>query len=308
MHKQTLQHLTEHFGIERMLEFSENEHGAIKATVTTATCTAEIYMQGAHVAQWQPVKAEHPGLFLSERSAFEPGKAIRGGVPLIFPWFGTHKDAAKSSIKFPAHGFARTSNDWLLVAAGRSKDDFMLTFELAGNEQSRQFGYDNFKLIYKVAVGDELDLELCFQNHSTSTVEIEEAFHTYLAVSDAEQIALSGLQDTEYLDKTDGFKRKTQTEKILQLTGEIDRPYLNTETHVEIEDPIWKRKIEIYKMNSRSTVIWNPWSEQTSKLTDMRPDGWKNMICVETANLGENAIAVPPGTHHTMHACVRMRT
>lgn len=308
MHKQNLQHLTEHFGIEKMLEFSENEHGAIKATVTTATCTAEVYMQGAHVAQWHPVHAAHPLLFLSERSAFEPGKAIRGGVPLIFPWFGQHKDTGNSSIKFPAHGFARTSSDWLLVAAGRSKDDFVLTFELSDNDQSREFGYDNFKLIYKVAVGDELDLELCFQNHSKSPVQIEEAFHTYIAVGDAEQISLSGLYNSEYLDKTDEFKRKRQTEKTLHLRGETDRPYLNTETHVEIEDPIWKRKIEIYKMNSKSTVIWNPWIEQTSRLADMAPDGWKNMICVETANLDENAVVVPPGAHHTMHACVRLHS
>src|SRR5882757_6353802 len=107
MNKQTKQDLIDHFGIDEILVFSENDHGAIKANVTTATCTAEIYLQGAHLTQWQPTD-QKPVLFLSERSPFEPGKAIRGGVPLIFPWFGAHKDTTDTAVKFPSHGFART--------------------------------------------------------------------------------------------------------------------------------------------------------------------------------------------------------
>ena len=305
MNKQTKQYLIDHFGIAEVLVFTENDHGAIKANVATATCTAEIYLQGAHLTKWQP-NGQKPVLFLSERSAFEPGKAIRGGVPLIFPWFGAHTTNGDSAIKFPSHGFARTSNDWLLVAAGRSNDDFMLTFELTESDQSRSYGYDEFKLTYKVAVGEELELELIMENHSSKTLHIEKAFHTYFAVSNAEQISLTGLIDTEYLDKTDNFKRKKQTEKTLQLTCETDRPYLNSETKVDIEDPGWKRKISIDKLNSQSTVVWNPWKEQTAKLSDMNPDGWKDLVCVETANVDQNAIKILPGTHHAMHARVRL--
>ncbi|CAN5558085.1 D-hexose-6-phosphate mutarotase [soil metagenome] len=305
MNEPTIQNLIEHFGIDDVLVFSENEHGAIKASLTTSTCMAEIYMQGAHLTQWQPT-GQKQVLFLSEHSAFEPGKAIRGGVPLIFPWFGAHKNAADSAIKFPSHGFARTSNDWLLVGAGRSKDDFMMTFELTDSDQSRSFGYDNFKITYKIAVGEELELELIVENHSNETMQIEEAFHTYFAVSNVEQISLTGLIDTDYLDKTDNFKRKKQTDRVLQLAGETDRPYLNSGCEVDIEDPAWKRKISIDKLNSQSTVIWNPWREQTAKLSDMNPDAWQQMVCVETANLDENAINIPPGKHHAMHARVQV--
>ncbi|HEY9734183.1 MAG TPA: D-hexose-6-phosphate mutarotase, partial [Drouetiella sp.] len=302
---QSLKKLREQFGIEQMLEFSENEHGAIRANITTETCEAEVYMQGAHLTKWQPA-AQKPVLFLSEKSAFEPGKAIRGGVPLIFPWFGAHKNSGDSAAKFPSHGFARTSTDWVLVAAGRSKDDFMLTFELTDSDLPRSFGYDEFKLTYKIAVGEELELELIFENHGSKNLQIEEAFHTYFAVSDVEQIELSGLQGTDYLDKTDNFKRKTQTVKILRVDGETDRPYLNSESQVEIDDRGWHRKILIDKLNSNSTVVWNPWQAQTAKLTDMEPDGWRKMICIETANIDENTVAVPPGTHHAMHARVRL--
>jgi glucose-6-phosphate 1-epimerase len=305
MQKQTMQNLIEHFGIEKMLEFAENDRGAIRANITTPTCSAEVYMQGAHLTKWQPA-GKQPVLFLSEKSAYEPGKAIRGGVPLIFPWFGAHKNSGDSATKFPAHGFARTSNDWVLVAAGRSNDDFLMTFELTDSDLSRSFGYDEFKLTYKIAVGEELELEIIFENHSNKTVQIEEAFHTYFAVSDVEQISLGGLESTEYLDKTDNFERKTQSEQILRIDRETDRPYLNSETLVEIDDRGWQRRILVDKLNSKSTVVWNPWQAQTAKLADMEPDGWRKMICVETANIDENTISVSAGTHHAMHARVRL--
>jgi glucose-6-phosphate 1-epimerase len=304
--KQSIESLREHFGIDDMLVFSENENGEIKAGINTATASAEIYMQGAHLTRWQP-KDQKPVLFLSDRSSFEAGKAIRGGIPLIFPWFGPYQGATNSDIKFPSHGFARTSNDWLLVAAGRSKDDFLMTFELTDSDQSRGYGFDHFKLTYKVGIGEELELELIFENNSNKTVQIEEAFHTYFAISDVEKVSLTGLANTEYLDKTDEFKRKRQSEKELMLTGETDRPYLNSETQIEVKDRNWNRSIFIDKLNSQSTVIWNPWKDQTAKLADMQPDAWKQMVCVETANVDQNAISVAPGTHHAMHARVRVR-
>ncbi len=306
MNQQTTQQLTKQFGTEEILVFSENEHGLIRANVTTPTCTAEIYMQGAHLTRWQP-NGEKPVLFLSERSGFHPGKAIRGGVPLIFPWFGARKNIpAGTQPDAPSHGFARTSNQWLLVSVGRSKDDFMMTFELTENEDSTALGFRHFKVTYKVSVGDELELELIVENQANDSMQIEEAFHTYFAVSDAEQITLSGLSDTEYLDKTDNFQAKKQTEKVLRLTGETDRPYLYTESKIDIEDQAWQRKISVDKLNSQSTVVWNPWTEQTAKLSDMDPDGWKQMVCVETANVDKNAITLPPGGHHAMHARIRV--
>ncbi len=308
MHKQTVKELTAHFGIEKMLEFSQNEHGLIKAQITTATCTAEVYMQGAHLTQWQPVTSKNPVLFLSERATFEPGKAIRGGVPLVFPWFGAHKNGGNgTSGKFPSHGFARTSNQWLLVEAGRSKDDFMMKFELTDSDHSRAFGWDNFKLTYKISVGDELELELGFDNCSTESVVIEEALHTYLAVSDVEQVSVNGLADADFIDKTDESKRKKQDEKPFRLAGETDRVYTNHAAHIDVEDQGWQRKIEITKLHSLSTVIWNPWKEQSAKLADMNPDGWKQMVCVESANVGDNAVEISPGKHYTMHTCVRLK-
>lgn len=295
--------LSEKFGIDKILAFHESDNGTVRADITTATCSAQIYMQGAHLTQWQP-SGHKPVVFLSSSSSFAPGKAIRGGVPLIFPWFGARKANSTLYPNSPAHGFARTSNDWRLTEASLSGDDLLMSFELTENEVSKSFGYADFKLTYKVAVGQELELELIVENNSGETMEIEEAFHTYIEVSDAEHVSLSGLHKTDYLDKTDNMKRKTQSETVLNLAGETDRPYLNTESKIEVDDKNWQRRVTIDKLNSQSTVIWNPWKDLAAKMSDLEVDGWKRFVCVETANIGDNVITLPAGRHHAMHARV----
>jgi glucose-6-phosphate 1-epimerase len=295
--------LTERFGINGVLVFRENESGLISAVVSTPTCTAEVYMQGAHLTHWQPV-GHQPVLFLSEQSAFQPGKAIRGGVPLIFPWFGTRTATPFSDrTDGPSHGFARTS-EWLLVEAGRSKDDFEMIFRLTDNDESRAVGFEGFNLTYKICVGSELELELIVENQSANSFQFEAAFHTYLMVSDVRRISVSGLQNIEYLDKTASFELKRQQEKLLHLDGETDRLYIDTEGHIEVHDSELKRVITVDKLNSQSSVIWNPWDQLSAKLSDMADDGWTRMLCVESANANKNAIVLPSGKHHTMHANV----
>jgi glucose-6-phosphate 1-epimerase len=299
-----LQTLTDHFAIPGVLAFSQNEHGLLRASITTPACTAELYLQGAHLTQWQPT-GQQPVLFLSERSAFMPGKAIRGGVPLIFPWFGprtsTPEDPRTQNPQpaGPSHGFARTS-DWTLAFAALAGDDLHLTLTLAPNDTTRALGFDHFQLAYQLTLGTELRLQLAIANPSGSPLHFEEAFHSYFSVGDARQISLIGLSDTDYLDKTDDLKPKHQKDTLLKLTGETDRPYLNTVTTINLDDPVLNRRITIGKANSKSTVIWNPWSELTAKLPDMAPDGWLSMVCIETANVGPNAITVAPGAQHTM--------
>jgi len=301
MSNQTLQQLNEHFGIAKILEFHENEYGLISASVKTATCTAEFYLQGAHLTKWQPT-GHSPVLFLSENSSFAPGKAIRGGVPVIFPWFGARTKTSKSDrTDGPAHGFARTTN-FKLTSAVLSGDDLQLIFVLAPDTVSTELGFNEFLVTYKITVGKELELEFIVENHSKSSIQFEEAFHTYFAVGDVRQSTLKGLSRTEFVDKTDGFKRKRQKEEPLSFTAVIDRPYLNTEAQIDLTDPVLKRMISVDKLNSQVTVIWNPWSELTAKMSDMQTDAWQNMLCIETANCSDDAIVLAAGKQHTMHA------
>jgi glucose-6-phosphate 1-epimerase len=291
--------LTDHFAIPGVLTFAQNEQGLIRACVTTDQCTAEIYLQGAHLTHWQPA-GHKPVLFLSERSAFAPGKAIRGGVPIIFPWFGA-RTATPDSPRTggPSHGFARTSL-WEVAFAAVAGDDLHLTFTLGPSEISRGFGFDHFRLAYQIVLGRELRMQLTIANQGATPLHVEEALHTYLAVGDAREVSIRGLFDTDFIDKTENFQHKHQTEHVLKLTGETDRPYLNTEQTVTLDDPSLHRRIAVSKSNSKTTVIWNPWSALSATLTDMTPDGWQRMTCIETANAATNALTLQPGTHHTM--------
>jgi len=288
-----LQTLTDSFAILGVLAFDETETGLVRARVTTAACTAELYLQGAHLTHWQPA-GHGPVLFLSEQSGFAPGKAIRGGVPIIFPWFGTRTGTRTDG---PSHGFARTET-WELAFAALSGDDLHLTLTLAPTEQSRALGFDNFGVALQVVLGETLTMRLTVANESGEPLQVGEAFHTYLTVGDVTQVGIIGLAHAEYLDKTDHFNRKLQTEPVIRITAETDRLYLNTTAAVTLEDPALRRAISIVKQGSQSTVIWNPWAA----LPDLADDAWRGMTCVETANAGENSLTIAPNSTHTMEA------
>jgi glucose-6-phosphate 1-epimerase len=296
-----LQTLSDQFAIPGVLAFSQNEQGLLRANITTPACTAELYLQGAHLTQWQP-SGQQPVLFLSERSFFTPGKAVRGGIPIIFPWFGARTATPEAPrTDGPSHGFARTA-DWTLAFAALAGDDLHLTLTLAPSDTSRSLGYDHFALVYQITLGAELQLRLTVDNQGSQPLHFEEALHTYFSVGDSQQISIIGLSDTDYLDKTDNFKKKHQTDPLLKLTGETDRPYLNTTVPVNIDDPVLKRRITVDKAESKTTVVWNPWSTLIATLPDMSPDCWLTMVCIETANVGPNAITLAGGERHTMEA------
>lgn len=294
-----LQTLTDSFAILGVLAFDETEGGLIRARVTTPACTAEVYLHGAHLTHWQPA-GHGPVLFLSEQSHFAPDKPIRGGVPLVFPWFGPR---AGERTDGPLHGFARIET-WDLAFAALSGDDLHLTLTLAPTDQSRALGFDQFSVAMQFILGETLTMRLTVANQSTEPMHIAEAFHTYLTVGDATQVRITGLGDTEYLDKTDNFTRKRQTEPVLTLTAETDRPYLNTTAAVTLEDPALRRTISIAKQGSQTTVVWNPWKA----LPDMADDAWRGMTCIETANAIENAITIAPNSTHTMESVISVES
>lgn len=293
---QTLEDLNIHFAIPDALVF-EQMGELIIARITSNVCSGTLFLQGAHLVHWQPEGTE-PVLFLSERSAFEPGKAIRGGVPVIFPWFGPRTGKRTDG---PSHGFARTEL-WEVAFAAMFGDDLYLTLTLSPNETSRNLGFDHFRVVYEIVFGRTLTMRMGVANQGDTPLQVEQALHTYFHVGEAEQLRIHGLGDTQYIDKTDNFARKWQEEEELTLHGETDRPYLNTKTAVTIEDPVMRRQIKVDKQGSKTTVVWNPWSALAAKLPDMADDAWHSMVCVETANAADNALTLQPREVHTMEA------
>jgi glucose-6-phosphate 1-epimerase len=288
--------LEEKFAVPGLMRFKETASGLAYLLVTAPAAQATICMYGAHLTHWKP-KDQKLAIFLSERTEIIPGIPIRGGVPVIFPWFGPRHDGKGG----PMHGFARLEV-WELESAEVVGDEVHLTLTLEPNETSRALGFDHFRLIYRVLVGKTLTLELTVANTSSEPLVYEEALHTYFAISDASQTTVSGLASTTYLDKVDEMKVKVQTEVLLELTGRTDRVYRNTTAKCVIDDTVGRRKIGVAKEGSQTTVVWNPWSEGAATIKDLAPDAWRGMLCVETANAGENAVTLAPGAKHTMRA------
>ena len=272
--------------------------GLERVRVTGPRAEAEIYLQGAHVTHWQPRASAAPVLFCSAKAVYAPGKAIRGGVPLIFPWFGAHAtDTSK-----PMHGFAR-ARPWRLIAADPAPDgSVVIDLGLDEDEATRALWPHAFRARYRVTVGDRLTLALDVRNTGSSPFTFESALHTYLAVGDVRTASVSGLENTTFIDKVDGFARKRLGPEPLRLTGETDRVFLGTRARCVVDDPARRRRLAVDKTGSASTVVWNPWSAKAAEMADLEPQDWQRMICVETANAADDAVTLAAGAHHAMTA------
>ncbi len=242
------------------LRFVEGSGGLVKAVIETDVCTGELYLHGAHVTHFQP-SGHQPVLWMSDQSAYEAGTAIRGGVPICFPWFGPRTGHPKA----PSHGFARTKA-WD-VATVSTRDDGAIELVLFT-------AIETFLLAFTVRFGEVLSMELqvTLSPDATSPVTFEEALHTYLAVDDIKAVKISGLEPASYIDKVDGGTSKMESGSAIRFEGECDRVYLETTSTCLLIDPGKKRTIEISKTHSHNTVIWNPWIKrvlgcQTSVIT-----------------------------------------
>jgi glucose-6-phosphate 1-epimerase len=289
------------FDIPNAVRFESGPGGLERAIVSTAAVEGELYLHGAHVTRWTP-RGQRPVLFLSSKSLFAPDKAIRGGVPVIFPWFGPRSDGKPG----PAHGFARTLS-WTMEET-RLRDDgaVEIALALAPNNTSRNLGFTDFQARLRVIFGAVLEIELETRNQAPAPLVYEEALHSYFAISDIRQVAVSGLENAAYIDKTDGSQRKVQGDAPLRIAKETDQVYLSTTAACVIHDPEWNRRIIVEKHGSNSTVVWNPWIEKTKSMADMAPDEWQRMICVETANAAGDAVHLAPGATHKMRATIRL--
>lgn len=293
--------LANRFAIPDALRFEDAPGELARAVISTPAAEAEVYLHGAHLVHWAP-RGQRPVLFLSPKSLFAPGKAIRGGVPIIFPWFGPRGDGKPG----PAHGFAR-SMEWTIEGAKLcSGGNVEITFTLAPNDATRGFGYSAFHLCFRLTIGRELEMELEVRNDGQAPLTCEEALHTYFAIGDIRQVSVSGLEGTAYIDKTDGFKRKKLGNESVLIAKETDQVHLSTQATCVVHDPVWNRRIVVEKSGSESTVVWNPWIDKTKGMSDMAQGGWQEMICVETANAADNTVHLSPGASHKLTASIRV--
>jgi D-hexose-6-phosphate mutarotase len=181
-----------------------------------------------------------------------------------------------------------------------------IALTLAPSDATRGYLDSAFHLRLRVTVGSELEMELETRNDGAEPFLYEEALHTYFAVADVRQVSVTGLAGTTYIDKTDGFKRKTLGSEPLRIAKETDQVHVNTQATCVVHDPVWNRRMIVKKSGSDSTVIWNPWIDKTRGMSDMAAGDWQDMLCAETANAADNAVHLPPGASHKLAASIRV--
>jgi len=291
--------LERRFGIPRIAQVVAGNGGLPKVRITSPAALGEIYLHGAHVTSWQPAGAEEV-LFVSSQSRWQGGVAIRGGVPICFPWFGDKADDPRA----PAHGFVRTKS-WQLDSIAYSGDAVTVSMSTSSDEGTKRWWPTDFQLIYRATFGAELSLELELHNIGTTPLHFTEALHAYHRVGDVRMAHVESLDGVHYLDKTDKYRERIQQGDVV-IASETDRVYLNAPGSVELHDPVLHRRLTVAKVNSLTTVVWNPWADKAREMVDMGADEWKQMLCIETSNVLGYAVEVAPGQLHQMKAVVRV--
>ena len=284
------------YGIAEQVVFLNGRGDMPVVEIRNELATASIALQGAHVLGFQ-AKGQEPLIWMSDDAAFAPGKSLRGGVPICWPWFGPH--ASDSSL--PSHGPARTA-DWQPVSVhARSDGSTQLSFELAQTDKIRQQCSHPLSVQLHVNIGSSLKLVLETTNLGSESFTLGEALHTYFKVGDVRQAQVEGLNGCDYIDKVDASKIKQQHGAV-GINAETDRIYLGTDESYRIIDPVMGRSIDIRAEGSASVVVWNPWLETAAKMGDLGEDGYLHMLCVETTNAADDVVQLAPGASHRLVA------
>jgi D-hexose-6-phosphate mutarotase len=301
MLKKNLEHITARLHeSEVRIEIGQGDLPLL--VVETPLSSATISLYGGQVLQFTPT-GEAPVLWVSRQRYAQVGQAIRGGIPVCWPWFGPHPTKSE----FPNHGFARTQ-DWL-VDSSKINDDGSVTIQLRmepGKASQSLWNYD-CQLTQRIHIGEALGVDVMTSNQDSIPVVVTEALHTYFAVQDIREVKIRGLENQTFIDNLVSSERLVQDGPVV-FAGETESFYTDHGPTCWIDDEAGERTIRVDKRGSRSTVVWNPWIDKAAATKDMADDEYLQMLCIETANIGDNEVTIPPGQTHTMGVSIRVES
>ena len=284
-----IEQLNTEYGVADKVKFvaGKGEFPVIEILNEHAEATISVY--AGQVLSFKPID-ESEVLFVSSQAYYRTGKAIKGGVPICWPWFGPDpEDKGRSN-----HGFVR-DRGWQMREVISTQDGAtQVKMGLQDTAETRKIWDYSFDLEMVITVGKILTVELITRNTDRQPFTITQALHTYFRVGDLNRVAVIGLEDNDYIDKVDSGKQKTQSGTIT-FSEECDRIYLDVRPELSIEDRALERKIKIAATNSHTAIVWNPGAEVAEKMADLGAEDYLNFVCVETANAANETITVAAG-------------
>lgn len=290
---------TDH-GIVGQIEFFEGQGGLPFIRASNAKANALISVYAGQVLAYRPAGKAEDLMFLSEKAYYQAGKAIKGGVPICWPWFGPDPEGKGR----PAHGFVRNRMWDVVDTAVTVNGETRIVLGLTDTPETRSIWPHAFVLRLEINIGEKLDLALVTRNSGDQPFTITQAFHTYFGIGDIHQTSVSGLEGKSYIDKVDGGQQKLQS-GMVTINAEVDRIYLDVANELIIHDAARKRNVRITSQGSRSAVVWNPWAKIASEMADLQDDDYLRLLCVETTNAASDVVTIQPGSEFRLTAQYR---
>jgi glucose-6-phosphate 1-epimerase len=285
------------YEIDGELQFIEIEHGFVYAEINNTRAHATVSTYSGQLLSYRPKDRQEDLLFVSDKAYYEAGKAIKGGIPVCWPWFGPDPENRGR----PAHGFVR-NRQWQVSGSESLADgSTKIILSIADSEATRALWPHPFRLDIEITVGDTLRVELVTHNTGNDSITISQALHSYFRVGDITSVSVLGLDGINYIDKANDSARKTQAGP-LTISSEVDRIYTDTSGDLTIDDASLERKISIASSGCSTAVVWNPWVEIAASMADLDDDDYLQMLCVETANAGPETVTITAGDCYRLSA------
>lgn len=287
-----IEQLNKDYGISGQLTFIEGKGGLPMIQVNSDKASALISIYAGQVLSYRPAGETADLMFLSEKAYYQEAKAIKGGAPICWPWFGPDPAGQGRA----AHGFVR-NRLWQMVGTEITTDgDVVVTLGMEDSTETKSIWPHAFTLTQQITVGESLNLELITKNTGAAAFSITQAFHTYFKIGDINQTKVLGLEGCQYIDKVDNGAEKQQT-GVISIDAEVDRIYLAVKNIQVIEDAALKRHIRITSSGNTTAVVWNPWKKIAAEMADLQDNDYQRFICVETANAAGDVIEVKPNSN-----------
>ena len=292
-----IEQLNSDYGIADKVKFVEGKGGFPIIEINNEHATAKISVYGGQILSFKPASQTEDVMFLSSQAYYQSGKAIKGGTPVCWPWFGPDPEAKGRA----SHGLARNRMWQVRDIVSAQDGSTKVTLGLVSTSETKEIWDYNFDFAIAFTVGKDLNIDLITKNTGSQSFDITQALHTYFKVGDINRVSVLGLADKDYIDKVDSGKQKTQSDTIT-FSEECDRIYLDVPSKLTIEDKALNRQIVVTASNSKTAIVWNPWSDIAANMADLGNDDYQNFVCVETANAANEVITVPAGEQYQMSA------